>query len=93
MLGVRLGRALRPSIYSPASSHDARRTLSTSKRLFDPLRILFCGSDDFSNYSLRALHQLKEESPEAVSSIDVVCRPDKRTGRGLKNVQEGMEQP
>ncbi|KAI9753726.1 MAG: hypothetical protein M4579_005017 [Chaenotheca gracillima] len=54
----------------------------------DPLRILFCGSDAFSSESLRALYEKHREKPELISSIDVVCRPGKRTGRGLKVVRE-----
>lgn len=66
-----------------------RRCFSDEKKPYDPLRILFCGADEFSIYSLRAVQALKEQKPECVSSIDVVCRPDKRVGRGLKKIQEG----
>jgi hypothetical protein len=53
----------------------------------DPLRILFCGSDEFSIASLRALNAKKlESSSNGIASIDVVARPGKRTGRGLKTV-------
>jgi methionyl-tRNA formyltransferase len=51
--------------------------------------VLFCGADAFSIYSLRALHKLQQAHPERIASIDVVCRPDKRVGRGLKKIQEG----
>ncbi|OQD84022.1 hypothetical protein PENANT_c014G01940 [Penicillium antarcticum] len=54
----------------------------------DPLRILFCGSDDFSIASLNALRAYQLKQPERISSIDVVCRPGKRVGRGLKQVRE-----
>ncbi|KXT04203.1 hypothetical protein AC578_122 [Pseudocercospora eumusae] len=64
------------------------RSLSVARKAHDPLRILFCGADDFSSHALRALHELKEQKPETVASIDVVCRPDKRTGRGLKHIRE-----
>ncbi|KAK5702215.1 Methionyl-tRNA formyltransferase [Elasticomyces elasticus] len=53
----------------------------------DPLNILFCGADKFSIYSLRALHKFQQTRPDKIVSIDVLCRPDKRTGRGLKHVQ------
>ncbi|KIW05136.1 uncharacterized protein PV09_03687 [Verruconis gallopava] len=53
----------------------------------DRLRVLFCGSDDFSVASLRALHQeMVDGSPADIDSIEVVCRPGKRTGRGLKTI-------
>lgn len=84
--------SLRPVSHATAVLHNARRKFSISHRHhFEPLRILFCGSDEFSNYSLRALHRLEKEQPGVISSIDVICRPDKRSGRGLKKVQQGME--
>ncbi|KAK8053734.1 Formyltransferase [Apiospora saccharicola] len=57
------------------------------KKQSDPLRILFCGSDEFSSASLRALHEEKERNPGLIDSIDVVVRPGKRVGRGLKQIQ------
>jgi methionyl-tRNA formyltransferase len=56
----------------------------------EPLRILFCGSDAFSIASLRALHDAKQEVPGLIDSIDVVHRPAKPTGRGLKKLREGI---
>lgn len=53
-----------------------------------PLRILFCGSDAFSIASLRALSEAKKNIPGLIGSIDVVHRPAKRTGRGLKVLKE-----
>lgn len=84
-------RSLRPikRLGSPSAASAARRSLTSSTKLLDPLRVLFCGSDDFSKYSLRALYELKQESPETIGSLEVVCRPDKRTGRGLKQIHEG----
>ncbi|CAK1363349.1 Methionyl-tRNA formyltransferase, mitochondrial [Cercospora beticola] len=83
-------RSLRPikRLRAPSAASVTRRSLTSSTKLSDPLRVLFCGSDDFSRYSLRALHELKQESPETIGSLEVVCRPDKRTGRGLKQVHE-----
>lgn len=57
------------------------------KKQSDPLRILFCGSDEFSSASLRALYEEKERNPGLIESIDVVVRPGKRVGRGLKQIQ------
>ena len=65
----------------------ARRWNSTS-RSHEPLRILFCGSDEFSIASLEALHREHMREPTRISSIDVVCRPGKRVGRGLKKIRE-----
>ncbi|KAE9378043.1 Formyltransferase [Stipitochalara longipes BDJ] len=53
-----------------------------------PLRILFCGSDDFSSASLRALHAECERNPQLIKSIDVLCRPGKPSGRSLKKIRE-----
>ncbi|KAI6347838.1 hypothetical protein MCOR25_010884 [Pyricularia grisea] len=58
-----------------------------SARVSDPLRILFCGSDAFSCESLRALDDVRRSEPRLVKSIDVVTRPPKRTGRGLKVIR------
>lgn len=61
------------------------------KRRSDPLRILFCGSDAFSCASLRALHDLQQSDPNGklIKSIDVLIRPGKPAGRGLKRVATG----
>ncbi|ETS74625.1 hypothetical protein PFICI_13109 [Pestalotiopsis fici W106-1] len=59
---------------------------STQKRS-EPLRILFCGSDEFSSANLRALHEEQLRNPGLIESIDVVVRPGKRVGRGNKKIQ------
>ena len=61
----------------------------SSQVAFEPLRILFCGSDEFSIASLRALYKEHERDKALIESIDVVCRPAKPVGRGLKDVREG----
>ncbi|MCJ1283872.1 Methionyl-tRNA formyltransferase [Xylographa opegraphella] len=63
-----------------------RRRLVTKSA--DPLRILFCGSDEFSIASLEALHREKTVNPELIQSLDVACKVGKKQGRGLKNVRE-----
>ena len=72
------------------SCASSRRYLSSSPQ-HDPLRVLFCGADDFSIYSLKALNKIRKENPDKVASIDVVCRKDKRVGRGLKQIREGRQ--
>lgn len=70
------------------------RLLSTAAvvaRKSDPLRILFCGSDDFSCESLRALHREHLENPALIEAVDVLVRPGKKTARGLKQVRQGEE--
>ncbi|PYH46104.1 methionyl-tRNA formyltransferase [Aspergillus saccharolyticus JOP 1030-1] len=74
---------VRPLRYSSVFAH---RYLAT--KAYDPLRILFCGSDEFSIASLKALHAEHVSRPDRIASIDVVCRPGKRVGRGLKKIQE-----
>ncbi|KAK2025291.1 formyl transferase [Colletotrichum zoysiae] len=54
----------------------------------DPLRILFCGSDDFSCAALDALNAVKEQNPGLIESLDVVVRPGKLSGRGMKKIRE-----
>lgn len=72
----------------PSPRHSRSRYYST-KPGHDPLRILFCGSEEFSIASLRALHDEHVNRPDIVASIDVVCRPGKRVGRGLRKIREG----
>ncbi|KAJ0296441.1 hypothetical protein COL5a_009045 [Colletotrichum fioriniae] len=57
-------------------------------RVSDPLRILFCGSDDFSCAALTALTVEKKRNPALIESLEVVVRPSKLSGRGMKNVRE-----
>ncbi len=71
-----------------ASQHSLRRHYA-SNPIHNPLRILFCGSEDFSIASLRALHKEHVDHPDRIASIDVVCRPGKRIGRGWKAFREG----
>jgi len=62
------------------------RRYSTRSSL--PLRVLFCGSDEFSIASLRALNAEHKQNPGLVESIDVLCRPGKPIGRNLKHIRE-----
>lgn len=78
----------RSRVFTNQSCISSRRYLSSSPQ-HDPLRVLFCGADEFSIYSLKALNKIRKENPEKVASIDVVCRKDKRVGRGLKQIREG----
>ncbi|KAK1780875.1 formyl transferase, partial [Copromyces sp. CBS 386.78] len=57
-------------------------------KVSDPLRILFCGSDLFSCYSLKALHAEHKANPGLIKSIDVMVRPGKATGRGYKEIRQ-----
>lgn len=68
---------------SPAHS-SVRRCLSSIIERDAPLRVLFCGSDDFSITCLKALHQYAASDNSNIVSIDVATKTDKRTGRGLK---------
>jgi hypothetical protein len=79
--------------YTLPARYGYRRAYSgSSTRSPDPLNILFCGADEFSIYSLRALRELQSKRPEKIAAIDVVCRPDKYVGRGLRRIQEGQYQ-
>ena len=67
-----------------------RRSFATKSNL-QPLRILFCGSDDFSIASLRKLYEEHQQDEDLIASIDVVCRPGKPVGRGRKVIREGAK--
>ncbi|KAL8953735.1 MAG: hypothetical protein Q9222_000417 [Ikaeria aurantiellina] len=60
-----------------------------TSKAHDPLRILFCGSDEFSITPLEALNSTRRALPSVISSIEVLCRSDKPTGRGYKGFREG----
>ncbi|CAI4212271.1 unnamed protein product [Parascedosporium putredinis] len=64
------------------------RRAYSSRPPSDPLRILFCGSDEFSCASLRALDEERLSGSGLIQSIDVVVRPGKGTGRGYKTIRE-----
>ncbi|KAG8427839.1 Methionyl-tRNA formyltransferase [Metarhizium acridum] len=71
-----------PPPYAPSQRRHSSRKVS------DPLRILFCGSDAFSCESLRALHREHVNNRALVEALDVMVLPGRRTGRGLKTVRE-----
>ncbi|OLN85591.1 Methionyl-tRNA formyltransferase, mitochondrial [Colletotrichum chlorophyti] len=79
-----VGRTCRPAF----RHYSASASVSASVRVSDPLRILFCGSDQFSCAALYALHEEKKRNPSLIESLDVVIRPGKLTGRGMKTVRE-----
>ncbi|KAA8574481.1 hypothetical protein EYC84_005940 [Monilinia fructicola] len=83
-----LGRMIIPS--KPFPSHGLYHQFFSTKnapKTSKPLRILFCGSDSFSCESLRALVKEKKRDPEGIASIDVLIRPGKPFGRGLKEIR------
>src|SRR5690242_11282722 len=62
---------------------------STPRRSLDPLRILFCGSDEFSCASLRAVHEEHTRNKGLIESLEVMALPPKRTGRGFQHLNQG----
>lgn len=78
---------LPPSVRSLLVSNCCRHSSTKSA---DPLKVLFCGADEFSIKSLRALSDAKQADPKLIKSIEVVHRPGKPTGRGLKVIREGI---
>ncbi|KAJ6443190.1 methionyl-tRNA formyltransferase [Purpureocillium lavendulum] len=82
------------SVHHKAHHRHPRFPFSSSacrlrqRAVSDPLRILFCGSDDFSCASLRALHAEHARDPGLVSALDVMVLPPRRTGRGFKQLRE-----
>ncbi len=75
-----------------STSHTIHFQQSVSTKSSDPLRILFCGSNNFSIGSLRSLNDERQKDADSIASIDVVCKSAKRVGRDLKNVREGKIQ-
>ncbi|KAF3119720.1 Methionyl-tRNA formyltransferase [Orbilia oligospora] len=73
---------------SSSSSLSCRPILSRSfhaSRFDLGIKILFCGSDDFSLRSLKALQAIQESTQNSsIESIDVVIKHEKPSGRGLK---------
>ncbi|KAG7289708.1 hypothetical protein NEMBOFW57_006084 [Staphylotrichum longicolle] len=84
-LGPSAGASVRV-VVDEASCGGPGMTTASSKS--DPLRILFCGSDQFSCTSLQALHDEQQRNGDLIQSIDVVVRPSKPSGRGLKVLRE-----
>lgn len=76
----------RASVILPAL---IRHNSTTPPKKSDPLRILFCGSDTFSCAALSALHSLHKANPQLIETIDVLVRPGKPAGRGLKRIAVG----
>ncbi|KAL1865679.1 Methionyl-tRNA formyltransferase [Diaporthe australafricana] len=80
-----------PSILRLPDHTEEHTSLGPWRKLpaTEPLRILFCGSDEFSCASLRALHSLQAAKPKLIKSIDVLVRPGKPAGRGLRRIATG----
>ncbi|PSR97632.1 formyl transferase, partial [Coniella lustricola] len=72
-----------------SSSSSSSSSPATTRTRSEPLRILFCGSDNFSCASLSALHNLHKANPSLIESIDVLVRPGKPAGRGLTRIAVG----
>ncbi|KAF1928687.1 methionyl-tRNA formyltransferase [Didymella exigua CBS 183.55] len=81
-----LPAAVRSLLVSSARVHA--RCSSAAAVTHAPLRILFCGSDEFSVKSLLALDKARQDTPGLIDEIHVAHRPAKATGRGLKVLRE-----
>lgn len=55
---------------------------------YDPLNIAFFGSGNFSVASLNKILELKDRCPEKVSSVKVITRSIKPSGRYMKTLSE-----
>ncbi|KAF3008080.1 Methionyl-tRNA formyltransferase [Neopestalotiopsis sp. 37M] len=78
---------LAPLFRDGATCRRFQSSQQSSQKRSEPLRVLFCGSDEFSSANLRALHEEQLRNPGLIESIDVVIRPGKRVGRGNKKIQ------
>ncbi|OIW28895.1 Formyltransferase, partial [Coniochaeta ligniaria NRRL 30616] len=79
---------LRPLLRQPFLTQQRLSSTAPQRKTSDPLRILFCGSDEFSAASLSALALEHTRNPSLIHSIDVLVRPPKPTGRGLTILRE-----
>ncbi|KAL6921948.1 hypothetical protein FSHL1_005916 [Fusarium sambucinum] len=59
-----------------------------TSRASDPLRILFCGSDEFSCASLKAVHEEHSQNKGLIESLEVMALPPKRSGRGFSSLKQ-----
>ncbi|KAG8528051.1 uncharacterized protein KY384_006967 [Bacidia gigantensis] len=85
---IYISTTLRSGLLRRATHISKSGCFYSTRKAHEPLRILFCGSDDFSIASLTALHGEHLRKPETIASLDVVCRPGKPVGRGLKKLRE-----
>ncbi|KAI8370456.1 formyl transferase [Radiomyces spectabilis] len=74
-------------------SHNARIaaryfTISACRQQQDKLKILFFGTDDFAATHLKSLLQEKDQPQSVIDHIELVCPPDRRTGRKLNVITE-----
>lgn len=70
----------------PKASEESQKSVNAKS---EPLRILYCGSDDFSIPPLEALWSEHRRNPKGIEKIQVLVRPGKPTGRGYKTIREG----
>ncbi|KAH7003410.1 formyl transferase [Fusarium venenatum] len=59
-----------------------------TSRALDPLRILFCGSDEFSCASLKAVYEEHSQNKGLIESLEVMALPPKRSGRGFSSLKQ-----
>lgn len=88
MLRVLKRPAFAIRVQNRVHTHQPARLFRTPTES-ESLRVLFCGSDEFSVASLEVLHNELVCNPTLIKSIDVLTRAPKRVGRGLKTVQPG----
>ncbi|KAK3957032.1 methionyl-tRNA formyltransferase [Pseudoneurospora amorphoporcata] len=86
--GIRSSLSLKASSASAFTRCSPYSTQPPEPKAKVPLRILFCGSDLFSCYSLKALHAEHKANPGLIKSIDVMVRPGKAMGRGYKEIRQ-----
>ncbi|EME44583.1 hypothetical protein DOTSEDRAFT_172863 [Dothistroma septosporum NZE10] len=82
------GRPATPSAWVKSYTSSQIRWSTGAEQRHRPLRVLFCGADQFSAASLWEVYSLQQKDRSKIASIDVVCRPDKKVGRGLKQTLE-----
>ncbi|KAG2237495.1 hypothetical protein INT48_005531 [Thamnidium elegans] len=75
-------KLLKPNVFIARARFYTTKTTNDNK-----LRVLFFGTDDFASTHLKALLKEKERVGSCITSIDLVCPPDRKTGRKLENLK------
>lgn len=85
MIQLRLVESFAIRLRRLTRSYSSTPCLRQKEGWDDKLRILFCGTDEFSIESLKALHDESQKTKQ-IKSIDVLTKKDKPIGRGSKRI-------
>ncbi|KAI9488042.1 formyl transferase [Zychaea mexicana] len=78
--------AFRRSVRSSFLQHARHHAYTTQQAGKNKFKVVFFGTDDFAVKHLKELILDKAKPNSCIASIDLVCPPDRKTGRKLKNI-------